>query len=236
MPADAHARSGISLKAALLASAVAFLAGLAAPSLVGSGSDPVAPRERVGVRSTGPTAEPHPGPTTTRAGMPAGFAPTEAGAVAAAASYVTTGQALIDMDPMSVEDAIRQMSAEDSAEAQVDDLVGQLRTVRETLAPGTGPIVYRQAVVAYRVEAWSPERARVAVWNVGVLTRTGVAPPQAGWAISTFDLVWERDDWRIWAETIVPGPAPTLDASTAPATAEQFTASLEGFTDFGAPR
>lgn len=236
MPADAHARSGISLKAALLASAIAFLAGLAAPSLVGSSPDPGGHRVRTGGGPTGTSGDPHPGPTATRAGLPTGFARTEQGAVAAAASYVTTGQALIDMDPLSAEEAIRQIAAEDSADAQVDDLLGRLRTVRETLAPGSGPMVYRQAVVAYQVEAWSPDRARVAVWNVGVLTRKGVAPPQAGWAISTFDLVWERGDWKIWAETILPGPAPTLDASAAPATAEQFTASLEGFTEFGLPR
>jgi len=74
------------------------------------------------------------------------------------------------------------------------------------------------------------------VWNVGVLARAGVAPPQAAWATSTLELVWERDDWHLDAETVVPGPAPILNDSTAPAAAATFTTALDGFTDLGSTR
>jgi hypothetical protein len=147
---------------------------------------------------------------------------------------VVTGQKLLDMDPLAAEEAIREMAASGTADDQVEELLANLATARTALARGTGAIVYRQSVVAWRVEAYAPERARVAIWNVSVLSRDGVAPPQAGWATSTFDLVWERDDWRIWAESISPGPAPILDDSTAPATSAQLDAALRGFTDFGA--
>jgi hypothetical protein len=69
----------------------------------------------------------------------------------------------------------------------------------------------------------------VAVWHVGVLSRTGVAPPQAGWAVSVVDLVWERGDWKLEHETVTAGPTPILDASAPPATAEQLEAALDGF-------
>jgi len=169
-------------------------------------------------------------------GAPAGFSRTRDGAVAAAASYVTTGQALLDMDPLAAEEAIRQMAATATADEQVADMLAKLRAARDELAEGTGPIVYRQAAIAWRVDSFSPDRASAAIWNVGVLTRDGVAPPQAGWAISAFDLVWERDDWKVERETITPGPAPILDNSAAPATAAQLTAALRGFTDFGSHR
>lgn len=169
-------------------------------------------------------------------GVPAGFARTADGAVAAAASFVCTGQTILDMDPLAAEEAIRQMAATSTADQQVANTLAKLRNARTALAGGTGATVYRQAAIAWRVEAFSPDRARVAVWSVGVLARDGVAPPQAGWATSTFDLVWEREDWRIESEVVVPGPAPLLDASAAPATATQLIASLEGFTDFGSER
>lgn len=101
---------------------------------------------------------------------------------------------------------------------------------------GSGPVVFRQAVVVSRVEAWSPERARVSVWHVGVLARDGVAPPQAGWATSSYELVWERGDWKVWSATVVPGPAPILNDSTAPATARELITALTGFSDSGAER
>ena len=176
------------------------------------------------------------GPTRFEHGVAAGFARTADGAVAAAVSFVCTGQALLDMDPLAAEEAVRQMAAAATADHQVADTLAKLRTARNTLAPGSGPIVYRQAAVAWRVESFTPDRARIAIWNVGVLAREGIAPPQAGWAISTFELGWERDDWKVIDERVAPGPAPILDDSAAPATAAQLIASLRDFTHAGAPR
>lgn len=170
------------------------------------------------------------------AGVPAGFARTEVGAVAAAASFVCTGHALLDMDPLAAEAAIRQMATTDTGDRQVSTTLDNLRALRGRLAPGTGPIAFRQAALASRVETFDQNRARIAVWNVGVLSRAGVASPQAGWAISTFDLVWERGDWHVASETVVPGPAPVLNDAAAPATTAQFFASLDGFVDFGSDR
>jgi len=173
------------------------------------------------------------GPTRVEAGMPAGFARTREGAVAAAASFVTSGQALLDMDPSAAERAVRQMAATGTADEQARGAEQRLAAVRSTLASGRGPIVFRQASIAARVVTWNPDRAEVELWNVGILSRAGVAPPQAGWAISTFELVWERADWRIWSETIAPGPAPVLDASTTPADSDGFVGALDGFVDLG---
>lgn len=217
--------------------AVALTAFLAGAAVGGWLDDPnVGPRRAVAAPGAGgdtAVAQAAAGPRDFVDGIPSGFARSEDGAVAAAASYVTTGQALLDLDPLAAEEALHRMAAADSADRFAGDTLEQLRAVREALAPGSGPIVYRQAVVAYRVEAYSADRARVAVWNVGVLTRAGVAPPQAAWAISTIDLVWERKDWRIWGETIEPGPAPILNDSTAPATAQEFLTELDGFASFG---
>lgn len=214
----------------------AFASGLTVALLLpvtGSGGDEATPAAAV-ERVDGEPAASVPGPTARRAGVPAGFARTEDGAVAAAASFVCTGQALLDMDPMSAEDALRQLSAEASADELVRQHLTQLGEAREVLAEGSGPIVFRQGAVAWRVDAYDDERARVAIWSVGVLSRDGVAPPQAGWSTSVVDLVWERGDWRVWGETITPGPTPIVDDSDAPATSPRLLSALDGFTDFGA--
>src|SRR3546814_14564323 len=57
-----------------------------------------------------------PGPTRIESGVPAGFTRSEAGAVAAATSFLTTGEALIGMDPLAAEEAIRQMASAATAD------------------------------------------------------------------------------------------------------------------------
>jgi hypothetical protein len=222
-----------SLKRAALYTSL-FLAGLAVRGLFGAHSR--AANEKSATR---PVDAIHAGavpigPTRTANGIPIGFAHTEPGAVAAAVSDITTGQALLDLDPIGVDAAVRTMAATGAADAQVADTQAKLAAARQALADGNGPITYRQGVIAVRVDAYTPDRARIAAWSVGVLARAGVAPPQAGWSTSVLELVWERDDWKVWSETISPGPAPIPNDSAPPATAAQLQASLAGFTDLQA--
>ncbi|MGH8919273.1 MAG: hypothetical protein ACRD0H_13260, partial [Actinomycetes bacterium] len=89
-----------------------------------------------------------------------------------------------------------------------------------------------QAALSWRLEQFSGPRARVAVWNVTVLALDGVASPQASWSVTTFDLIWERGDWKVLADKTQPGPAPMLDDSAPPATTAELARTLDGFTDF----
>ena len=221
---DDRRASILRLLAALLS---AFLAGMAVRGLISG--DPPRPASTVTPGPSGAANRPGPGPARFEDGIPAGFAQSEEGARAAAASYVLTGERLLELPPTRVASAIRQMAASGSADAQAADAEEQLRQLRDVLDDGTGPVRYVQAVLATRLEAYSAERARVSVWNVGVLSRIGAAQPQAGWTTSTFELVWERGDWRIWSETIAPGPAPDLNAGAAPATSAELEQALSGF-------
>jgi len=224
-------RPGLSRLVAI--SAVAFVLGMAVRGFVGGNS----PADGNGGSYQQPTpSAPAPGPREYVDGIPSGFARTSEGARAAGVHFVLTGQTMISMVPTRVPDAIRSMAAIGSADSQVAEAQEQLRLLRERLAGGTTPIRYLQSIVAARVDAFTPDRARVSVWSVGVLSRTGVAQPQAGWTTSTFELVWERDDWRIWDNTITPGPTPALNASALPSSAEQLDQALVGFSPWnGAP-
>ena len=205
-----------------------FLAGMAASGLIGSAGTP----DRSGGSNarSAPTEQSSSGPAKYRNGIPAGFARSKDGARAAAVGYVLTGQVLINLPAQEMDRAIRAMSSAGSADEQVSTAEQQLDQVRSTLAPGTGPTRYVQAVLATRIDAFGPDRARVSVWNVGVLSRVGVAAPQAGWSTSVLDLVWERGDWKLWGDTTDPGPSPALNAGDAPATSEALEAALGGFT------
>jgi hypothetical protein len=210
----------------------AFLAGIAF-HVVTAGHSAPSGTENAGSAASEGAVPKNSGPERVEHGVPAGFSDDRDGAVAAATSFVCSGQALIDTDPLSVEESIRQMATSASADGQVRDTLSRLADLRDRLSAGDGPIVLRQAAVAWKVDAIAATTARVEVWNVSVLSRDGVAPPQASWAISTLDLVWERGDWHLDHETVVPGPAPVLDNSAAPATAQQLIAAIDGFTTFG---
>lgn len=158
---------------------------------------------------------------------------TEQGAISAAAAFICTGQELVDMSNEEVESFLRERVTRAAADRVVDDHLRDLEALRDALDGGTGPIVYREAVVAHRVDFFDENEARVAIWHVGVLARSDIAPPQAGWMISTVDLQWERGGWKVVGEIAVPGPAPILNDSVAPATADQLVTDLDGFTDFG---
>lgn len=229
-PRPAAPLAGTSSRRIVTVAAVAFLVGIAFHAVAAGDQSPtttseIDPQASPDVGAVTPVA----GAAGTVDGAPSGFARTESGAVAAAASYVTTGQGLFDMDPLAAEKEIRRMAAESTADQQVNTTLADLRGVREVLRSGTGPITYRQACLAARVEQFDRDEARVSIWNVGVLSREGVASPQAGWQTSVFDLVWERNDWRIRTEIVTPGPAPAIDASAVPATSAQMAAQLDGF-------
>lgn len=210
----------------------AFVVGMAVPGLVGNGTGS-ATTARPAAAPGGAANGAGPGPTEFRGGIPVGFAHTGEGARAAAAAYVVTGETMLDLAPTRVEDAVRTMAASGSADAQVTELQGRLADIRELLAGGTGPTRYLQVVLATRIDGFTPERARVSVWSVGVLSRDGAAPPQAGWTISAFELVWERGDWKVWSETVTAGPTPELNAGAPPATARELDTALHGFSPWG---
>jgi hypothetical protein len=176
-----------------------------------------------------PGATRTPGPRSVTLGVPVGYAHTRAGARTAAARYVTTGQTMLDAGPASAGDAVRKMAAARTADVQVDEVIGRLAALSAKLAAGTGPVRYWQAALATRLDAYGPRRVRVAVWNVGVLSRRDVAAPQAGWSTSTLQLVWERGDWKVASERVRSGPTPMLNLGAHPSIPDRFTADLHGF-------
>jgi hypothetical protein len=208
------------------AAALVFLAGMAARGAVGD-RDASQPQAEAAPTDEAPAT---PGPTREVGGAPAGFARSRDGAQAAAIAYTATlSQRLLYLDPPAAEAAVRAISADASAGTLTSDVLAGLQAVREPLLAGTGATWWVVEPLAAKVEAYTTDRARVAVWLVRILSRQGVVVPQSSWVTETVELVWEDGDWRLWSDESTPGPTPVLDGSDLPASAAQLDADLTGF-------
>ena len=227
---DRTARRTRRLGAAAVA-ALVFLAGMAARGALGDRHDA---RAQEAEAPPAAATVSRPGPTTGADGAPTGFTHDREGARAAAVTYTATlSQRLLYMEPAAAEAAVRAVAADASADTLINDALAALDSARQPLAAGTGPMWWAVRPLAVKVEAYSPQRARLSVWLVRILSRQGVVVPQSSWLTETVELVWERDDWRLWSDTTTPGPTPVLDGSDMPASAAELDLGLTGFELLG---
>ena len=217
-------RTTLSSKTIVALVVSALIAGMAVQSLIASRSETLAPSA-----TTPDVATAGSGPWRIDGGIPAGFSHDEGGALAAASSYATTGQALIDMAPTQLPDAVRRYAATSTATEQITKVTSDVASLRQALSPGQGRTRYVKSVLATRIDTYTQDRAEVRVWAVGVLWRQGAADPQADWTTSTFDLVWEDDTWKVEKESIASGPAPAPNGGTPPVDAAELDRQLDGF-------
>ncbi len=90
-------------------------------------------------------------------------------------------------------------------------------------------------MLASRVSPASADRVRVELWHVGVISPPG-AMPYEEWSTQRYELVWERDDWRVAGEASTRAPAAAPAAGRARPAAGQLEAALAGFRPVGVTR
>jgi len=179
-----------------------------------------------------PTAATPSGPEAARpgglqlvAGVPVGYAHTDAGAISAATNYAvvyggsamfvpTLRRAIVDAttDPATRAAQQEQQSALYSATA---DKFGLDQQGRPT-APGV-EFVARELPVGARLVAYTPDTAVVAVWENGLVGLAGTGttrPVQEGWGTTTVTLRWAAGDWKWTAGSFTPGPTPITGVQT----------------------
>lgn len=138
----------------------------------------------------------------------------------------------------------RLLTARDRRRAVVSDIA--VTAYRSELAPlfdrtygyladtlGDGEVVLRMTPIGYRVEAFSPRRATVAIWQVTILG-SAEREPIAAWATSRAELFWSGGRWRVerfGADT--PGPTPSVTAPATPTAPAQFVALARGLAPLG---
>jgi hypothetical protein len=165
------------------------------------------------------------GATTVVAGIPMGYAHDPAGAKAAAAGYAEAYGTLVAVDHAAAVAAKRAMASTATADQLVAAMESRLGPLRQTWP--VGAITYRVAPLAVRVRMDGPDTAGAEVWYVGLIGGRGL-PTYEEWITQSFTLVWERDDWRISAESDSPGPRPDPGRQS-PASAAELEARLVGF-------
>jgi hypothetical protein len=159
------------------------------------------------------------------AGVPVGYAHTDAGAVSAATNYAIAyggpamfvpaqRRAIVDVttDPATRAAQQAQQSALYSATA---DKFGLDQQGRPT-APGV-EFVARELPVGARLVAYTPDTAVVAVWEDGLVGLAGTGttrPVQEGWGTTTVTLRWAAGDWKWTAGSFTPGPTPITGVQT----------------------
>jgi hypothetical protein len=161
-----------------------------------------------------------PGPTRVEAGAPVGFALTPAGAVAAAASYVTvlSGERMLVADERV--SALTAIAAGDAAGELIQAVTPGMEIVVEGLGltpevvddPG---FVARSVPAGYRLDAYTDDEATVHVWHTSMIYAEGRHAVAGAWGTEVVRLRWEREDWRLVAFSSEEGPTPPSSAASA---------------------
>lgn len=177
----------------------------------------------------------NPGPRSVDANVPVGYARTQAGAVAAGTTYLATAsERLVALDPAARQVAVARMLAPDAGSGVADNMLSPLAMIDTARQKGhvtNGRALVRMLPLAYKVNAYAPDRAQIAVWSAGVFTIEGLTAPTEAWSTTTVDLVWSAGDWRLYSIASTPGPVPA--APQAPVTsASQLLDSIDGFSSY----
>lgn len=103
--------------------------------------------------------------------------------------------------------------------------------LQRNLAGGPRPVVLRGAPLGYRILAYTPTRAVVDVWSVGIVGGAALAPV-ATWESTVVTLEWENGAWRLDSFRTQPGltPAPGTGANPDQLLTDQ--AGYQGYARF----
>lgn len=194
---------------------------------------------RLSAYSPDPVDGPLAGPESEAPRGPADTAPRttggrdEEGARRAALTYATASQDWLYLDDAAVAEAVAAISTPEAAVRLAEEVVAQVAVAREALAASPGRVWWLVRPLAWQVQSYQADGARVAVWILTVLSAADVAVPQADWITVTLDLEWRKGRWLVADVVDTPGPTPTLGTRDRPWSPERFDDTLEGFTRMG---
>ncbi|HET7486652.1 MAG TPA: hypothetical protein VFJ85_01900 [Acidimicrobiales bacterium] len=162
---------------------------------------------------------------------------------AAAAGLDCLGQlaGLVDADAGRRRSVLESLAAPGAPGVVEQSLAGlgvldaAVAAARTTL-PGARVLV-REVPLAYRVAAFSTDRARVESWSVGVVVIEGRTDATEVWSTDAVELVWSGGSWRVWAWSRQPGPVPAAGtgAPSSPAAVLDGVGTWKGLSYAPAP-
>ncbi|WP_424212581.1 hypothetical protein ACN20G_11065 [Streptomyces sp. BI20] len=175
--------------------------------------------------------------------LPRGFARTRQGAESAATNYAvalgSTAMFTADsrhrlVDALYTPDAAAALKAPQD-KAYSPELLAGLGLDPQGNPPTGTTFVARTVPIGSRTEAYTQDRAAIAVWCMELTGMSGekaTTPIRTGWVTRTVQLAWIDEDWKITSVDQSTGPAPLPGDTTASASDEINKATQEfgGFT------
>lgn len=162
-------------------------------------------------------------------------APTHEGAARAAAQALSSLADARLLESRAARRAVVAQIAPSGYRAELNPLVDRTYDYLAGVlgAPALrGEVVLRMTPLGYRVEAFTPRRATVAVWQVTLLA-TPERAAVAAWSTSRAELSWSGGRWRVERFGVdTPGPAPSVTAPAAPTKPGRFVSAARGFSPF----
>ncbi|AGS70447.1 hypothetical protein [Streptomyces collinus] len=175
-------------------------------------------------------------------GVPTGFAHTEQGAQSAASNYAvalgSTGMFRKDsrhtlLDLLYTSDAASRLQAP-MDQAYSAEFLGRMGLDASGNPPKGSTFVSRVVPIGTTVRQYQDDRAKVAVWYLGLIGMAGNAstdPVTSTWKTWTFDLRWSDGDWKIASDAQKDGPAPVPGDDKA-ATSDEISKATEEYGGF----
>lgn len=178
----------------------------------GTSPAPAGDRDAAVVASTGADS------TATVAGVPVGFPRSAEGAATAVAAYQRAFASPSILRPGVLEKRVQAVTTPDYAMQMIAaNVPGRDRIaggpIGQGLLHGTQTI-YSAVPIGYRIESFSPDRARILTWGFTLLGNADTVEPAAYFGIAHTLVVWREGRWEI-AETRA-GFGPTPKLATAP--------------------
>jgi hypothetical protein len=179
------------------------------------------------------------GPRQVVNGVPVGYQHSEQGAVAAAANYARVLSSAMILDQAQRRAAIQAISAPEALARQQRAFDQAVALLSKGLGVGQagardGTVLLRAVPVGWRLEAYTADRARVAIWVtsvLGALSGPQGVPVREAWGTTTVELRWVDGDWKLLKTTTTDGPVPIADTAT-PTAASQLIPEARDFKEF----
>jgi hypothetical protein len=195
--------------------ALACLAALLLGFLLGRSTAP-APTPPGG-RAAAPAGA---GAARTLAGVPVDFPDTPSGAAAAVAAYERSFATPEILRPSVLRARIEAVATPDYAATMLAaNSPGERRLAGGPIGAGVRhglQTLYTAVPIGYRVESYSPERARILTWGFTLLGNASSVEPAAYFGLAHTELVWTEGRWRIAETRSGFGPTPRLATPPGP--------------------
>lgn len=153
-------------------------------------------------------------------GVPVDFPHTPTGAALAIASYQRAFADPAILRPGVLRRRIEGVAAPGYAAAMLAaNFPGERRIAAGAIGEGLRqrvPTLFGAVPIGYRVESYSPARARVLTWGFTLLGNATAVPPEAYFGLTHTDLVWRGGRWRIAATRAAFGPTPKVETPRGP--------------------